>query len=95
MSYEEKRKSQSPEQRLCMENREKLSIDGVEEVESFDESVIALQTNQGYLIIRGLQLHIERLNLEGGELQVAGQIDSLCYEERENRRGFFSRLFHA
>lgn len=91
-----KRRTASSEQRLSLENRTRLSISGVEEVESFDENTIALQTEQGYLIIRGSGLHIEKLNLEGGELLVEGMVDALTYEEAPTQRGsFFSRLFHA
>ncbi len=90
MAYEERGK----EHALHLDNRHHLSISGVEEVERFDETLIALHTAAGYLLIRGEDLHIEKLNLEGGELSVTGLIESLCYEDKQPKAGgFFGRLF--
>ena len=78
---------------IILEEREQLSISGVEEVESFDENTILLTTAQGALEIQGEGLHIEKLSLDGGDLKVEGMVESLTYEEDRSRRGgFFSRL---
>ena len=79
-------------QHITLENREHLSISGVEEVESFDESTIVMLTNRGTLIVRGEELHIEKLSLDGGDLKVEGTIDSLTYEAAAPKGGFLSRL---
>lgn len=96
MAYEEaKRKGAQLAHSIALEGRARLSITGVEEVESFDESAIALSTQAGYLLIRGSELHIEKLNLDGGELLVEGTVDSMSYEDQAARGGgLFSRLFH-
>ena len=80
--------------RLVLEERNTLSVSGVEEVESFDENTIVMLTSLGTLVIHGTQLHIEQLSLEGGELKVTGEVDSLSYEDTRPQGGFFSRLFH-
>ena len=78
---------------LVLEERESLTVSGVEEVESFDENTIVMVTVQGVLIVRGEELHIEKLSLDGGDLKVEGMVESLTYEEDRSRRGgFFSRL---
>lgn len=78
---------------LVLEERESLTVSGVEEVESFDENTIVMVTIQGVLIVRGEELHIEKLSLDGGDLKVEGMVESLTYEEDRSRRGgFFSRL---
>lgn len=91
-----KRKRESMPHRITLDERAKLSISGVEDVESFDEEAVALSTEAGYLLIRGSNLHIEKLNLDGGELLVEGTVDSISYEDRAPRQGgLLSRLFHS
>ena len=79
---------------LQLDGREKLLVGGVENVERFDENAIVMSTCAGTLIITGEDLHIGKLSLEGGELNVEGHIDSLEYEDDvPTSGGFFSRLF--
>ena len=80
--------------RLTLEGREHLTVAGVEDVERFDETCIVMTTCAGTLIVTGEGLHIDKLSLDGGELHVDGQIDSIQYEENRAERGsLFSRLF--
>lgn len=81
-----------PPHHITLNQRSSLSVSGVEEVESFDENTICLSTSQGGLTVRGQELHIEKLSLDGGDLKVEGTIDSLTYEEQPVRGGFFARL---
>ena len=79
--------------RLQLEGREKLSVSGVEDVVRFDENCIVTTTSAGTLIITGEELHIGKLSLDGGEMQVDGRIDAVTYEDTEVRQGsFLSRL---
>lgn len=90
MPYEE---LQNIGHHLILEDREHLSVSGVEEVESFDENVIVMDTVRGVLVVRGEDLHIEKLSLDGGDLKVEGSIESLNYESNSRGKGgFFSRL---
>jgi len=66
----------------------------VEEVESFDENTVVMITTGGPLVVRGSGLHIEQLSLDGGQLRLEGQVESLTYEEdRGGRGGLLARLF--
>ena len=78
---------------LHMENREKLSLAGVQDVSGFDENLILLQTSLGALTIRGEQLHIGRIDLDAGELEVCGLIRELSYSEAGPARSLWARLF--
>ena len=49
-------------------------------MESFDENTIVMLPSRGTLVVRGAELHIEKLSLDGGDLRVDGSIDSLTYE---------------
>ena len=81
--------------RIVLEDRGLLSVSGVIEVERFDDSEIIMSTSRGTLAVRGEDLHIEKLSLDGGELKVEGQVYSLIYEDDgDGRRGsLLSRLF--
>ena len=80
--------------RLQLEGREKLTVAGVEDVERFDDQCIVLRTGAGTLVVSGEGLHIGKLSLDGGEMQVDGRIDAVNYEDTEVRQGsFLSRLF--
>ena len=49
MAYEDSRPRPETEHRLVLEGREQLTVTGVEEVESFDESSIVMVTDKGAL----------------------------------------------
>ena len=78
---------------LRLDNRSKLSVSGVSEVESFDESAIQLTTTRGPVLIRGSGLHLQMLSLDGGQVAVDGTVDSISYEDEAPAGGFFARLF--
>ena len=94
MQYEEKRVRPEAAHHVILEGRESLTVSGVEEVESFDETTIVMSTSKGSLVVRGEELHIEKLSLDGGDLRVEGMVDSLTYEDDGGpRAGFLARLF--
>ena len=79
------------EHSLNLKNRKKLTMTGVTEVVSFDETAVVLQTSLGLLIVQGQQLQLKNLSLEGGQVAVEGDINALSYEEP--RQGGWRRLF--
>lgn len=79
---------------IILEGREKLSVAGVTDVHSFDETQVVLETVRGMLVVRGQGLHVERLQLEAGELIVLGEVDSMEYDDSlQPRAGLLARLF--
>ncbi|MBC8545334.1 sporulation protein YabP [Clostridiaceae bacterium NSJ-31] len=80
---------------LILEDRHTLTVSGVEDIDSFDEETVVLFTDMGELTIKGESLHINKLNVDTGELNVEGQIHSLVYTNDDARRGggLFARLF--
>lgn len=77
---------------LRLENRARLSVNGVREVESFDEESVVLHTTKGVLVIRGQQLHLQTLSIDGGQVAVDGTVDAMSYEEAQRKGGLFSCL---
>ena len=79
---------------VILEGREKLTISGVVDVQSFDEEQVLLETVRGMLVVRGQGLHVERLQLEAGELIVEGEGGLVEYDDSvQPRGGLLKRLF--
>ncbi len=80
-----------------LENRNAASLTGVREVVSFDENQVVMDTDMGLLTIKGKELHVSRLTVEKGELELEGQMDSLAYSSNEAYRkagqSILARLF--
>lgn len=93
MQYEEKEKFNNTPQNLVLEDRARLSVTGVLDVESFDDRQIVAKTVKGALILRGSDLHIDALSLDSGELTVTGLITELGYEEAAPTGSLWQRLF--
>ncbi len=79
---------------VCLENRSVLSVEGVNDVGSFDTQSVILYTDYGGLCIKGSALHISKLSLDSGEVIIDGKISAMIYTEAsEKKRGVFERLF--
>lgn len=74
----EEKKSVRPHS-IVWSDRKAGSITGVTDVLSFDEDSVVLRTEQGMLTVKGKDLHIGRLTLEKGEVEMEGRVDSLTY----------------
>ena len=93
MAYGYEEKALEMPHKLTLDGRARLTLTGVTEVESFDENTIVMSTVKGTLVVRGEDLHIEKLSLDGGDMKVEGSVDSLTYEDdRRGRGGLLSRL---
>ena len=81
---------------LMLENRQNGRITGVKDIKSFDEKEILLFTQAGKLVIKGEQLQVKQLDLEKGEVDLEGKVDSLTYlsKNTDNRdESLFRRMF--
>ena len=84
--------------KVTMTNRKSCAINGVKDVLSFDEREILLETEQGMLMIKGDELHVNRLTLDKGEVDIDGKVDSFTYSDVSNsssnkNESFLSKLF--
>lgn len=78
--------------RLTLSERNALTMTGVTDVISFDESSVVLRTGLGTLVIQGKDLQLKTLAVDGGQVTVEGHICSLLYEEPRQKGGWLSRL---
>lgn len=81
----------------CLQNRSSVKLTGVREVVSFDENQVVMDTDMGLLTLKGKELHVSRLTVEKGEVDITGTLDSLVYSSNEAYRkagqSVFKRLF--
>ena len=66
---------------LSLNERRQLTMTGVTEVVSFDDSAVVLRTDLGTLVVQGSELQLKTLSLEGGQVAVDGTVSALTYEE--------------
>lgn len=83
--------------KLVINNRKTSTVTGVLDVLSFDLNEVVLETEQGMLLVKGTDLHVNRLSVEKGEVDLAGNIDSVIYSDtnqmaRQNEN-LFAKLF--
>ena len=94
-----------PEKRFLMDNiglkhtnliiseKKRLTLDGVENIESFDEATVNLATVAGKICVEGSNLKIESLSKDKGEICIVGSINGVYYSEIKKLPTFFERLF--
>jgi len=82
---------------ITINTRKSINITGVKKIENFDENEFLLETNMGYLMIKGSNLEIIKLDTYQGDVSIKGKIDSLNYLEngkkQEKQESVFSKLF--
>lgn len=96
-ALEERRSNKSRNHSIILENREKLSVSGVEHVNNFNSEMIILETVAGVLTIKGEELDVNKLSIEDGNLSISGTVYSLGYSDRESfgakGTGFLGKMF--
>lgn len=83
--------------KVVVNNRKTSLVTGVADVLSFDLNEVLLETEQGMMMVKGTDLHVNRLSLEKGEVDLSGKIDSIAYSDipMSGKQGekLFSKLF--
>lgn len=77
----EERMAAQKAHKIIISNRKSGVLNGVIDVLSFDVGEILLETELGMLMIKGNDLHVKRLTLEKGEVDIEGRIDSITYSD--------------
>ena len=94
----EERQMPAKAHKLIVNNRKTSMVTGVLDVLSFDLNEILLETEQGMLMVKGTDLHVNRLSVEKGEVDLSGNIDSITYSDMKQttKQGgkLLARLFH-
>lgn len=78
---------------LTIKERNRLTVNGVVNIEGFDEGCVALEISGGKLTVEGRGLKIESLCKENGEMQITGRIDGLFYTEKNKLKSGWFKIF--
>lgn len=81
-------------QNIIIEDRNLISLTGVEQVDSFNENTIILSTIKGGLSIKGEGLNMSKLNLDDGSVKISGLVNSVIYISKEGApKNFIGKIF--
>ena len=82
---------------ININERNGIYITGVLKIDSFDDEEFLLETNMGYLAIKGENLELIRLDTKDGVVSIKGLIISMSYIEdlkKTNKQSsFFEKVF--
>ena len=82
---------------ISINERKNIVVTGVKKIDSFDDEEFLMETTMGYIIIKGSNLEIIKLDTYQGNVSIKGKINSLSYMETGNKKekeeGLFSKLF--
>lgn len=83
--------------KMSMVNRKTCALTGIVDVIAFDENEVILETEMGVLMLKGQGIHVKRLSLEQGEVELDGKLDSFLYTEQKGlgakSESFLQKLF--
>ena len=78
---------------IILENRKKLTVSGIRDVESFLSEKIILVTDDGNLTVTGAEMKVKKLSVENGEAVVEGEISGCVYSKgKSERESFLKRV---
>lgn len=82
---------------LNLVERKNMLITGVKKIDNFDSEEFLMDTVMGYLVIKGKDLELLKLDTMQQTVSIKGQINSYAYIEnaksKEKDTSFINRLF--
>lgn len=86
----------NPYHNVIMKDRKTLDVTGVKQIDSFDASEFLIETAQGWMVIQGKELVLDKLDKERGDVSIRGIIESLSYVSSNKNGGkesMISKIF--
>lgn len=82
---------------VSIAERKNVLVTGVKKIESFDNEEFFMDTTLGFLVIKGSELEIIKLDTYQGNVSIKGNVDSLSYSVKEDKKvkdeSFLNKLF--
>ena len=81
---------------ISLAERKNLLVSGVKKIDNFDDEEFLMETTMGFLVVKGEDLELIKLDTMQGNVSIKGKINSMDYIEEtktKDREGIFNRLF--
>lgn len=93
MQFEEKQTNIM--QNIILENRKKLTLTGIKDVLSFDDEIVIVESELGLLNIKGIDLKVNKISVETGDVIVDGTIRAIEYSDKDmtHKQGLMGKIF--
>lgn len=81
---------------VTITERKNIVISGVKKIENFDDQEFLLETSMGFLLIKGTELEIIKLDTYQGNVSIKGNFNNLSYTEntkKDKDDSFLAKLF--
>ena len=76
--------------------RKSIALTGVKKIDSFNSNEFLLDSNMGYITLKGSNLEIVKLDTFQGNVSIKGTINSISYNDKyakKNEESVFNKLF--
>ena len=82
---------------ISLIERKNLVVSGVKKIENFDDEEFLMETTLGFLVVKGENLELVKLDTLQGNVTIKGLIKGMNYIEeikgKDKEQGIFNRLF--
>lgn len=82
---------------ISMIERKNLMITGVKKIENFDTEQFLIETTMGFIVIKGSELELIKLDTVQGNVSIRGLVNGINYLEdnakKHKESAIFNRLF--
>ena len=82
---------------ISISERKTINITGVKKIENFDSEQFLLETIMGFMVIKGSELELVKLDTLQGNVSIKGNVSGINYVEENTKKNkeesIFNRLF--
>lgn len=90
---EEKKVFVSKNNKIVINNLNTLNLTGVTKVFSATETTISLKLGETDIVVEGENLHVLKLDIESGVVDVEGNVFKVKQEKPKQSKNIFKRIF--
>ena len=81
---------------ISLTERKNILLTGIKKIENFDDEEFYIESNMGFILIKGNDLELVKLDTMCGNVSIKGKINSIWYvdgKKNEKEESMFNKLF--